>query len=149
MSKIDDDALKLINQDKEKYSYNSPKNPLNKGNYIVFLCLLGFLGLGAYYLIQSDFFTEESDVSDLSDQEILAATTNYLNEETIYIEASCDTVKKLDCTEDNCKLGKYQVTCHTNELEFEITTVLTKSGNGREDEFSFTVLTDTIHRYTP
>ncbi|HIT21947.1 MAG TPA: hypothetical protein IAB56_03095 [Candidatus Scybalousia intestinigallinarum] len=149
MSKIDDDALKLINEDRKKYSYesmySSKKNENSPFIYIFFLLLLG---LGVYTLVQTVLGDHESPSEELSDEEILSATTEYLKDKTIYVEAICDHVEQQACTEDNCSLGKYQVTCHTQDIEFNITVELINQSSNHNSEFNFTVLTDTIHSYS-
>ena len=148
MSKIDDEALKLINQDRKKYSYESLANKKkNENSPLLSIFLLAIVGFAIFSVIQTIFFDKESEPR-LTEEEILKAATDYLKEETAYTEAICDKSEEQTCTDDNCGLRKYQVTCHTEDVEFEMTAILTIQSKGI-NQFNFSVLTDTIHSYTP
>lgn len=149
MSKIDDDALKLINEDRKKYSYESMYSRRKTENSpFIYIFLLLLLGLGVYTLVQTVLGDHESPSEELSDQEILSATTEYLKDKTIYIEVVCDHIEQQTCTEDSCNSKKYLVTCHTQDIEFNITAELINQSSNPNNEFNFTVLTDTIHSYS-
>lgn len=148
MSKIDDEALKLINQDRKKYSYESLTNKKkNDNNPFMSIFLLILVGFAVFSVTQTIFFDKESEPR-LTEEEILKAAADYLKEETVYTEAVCDKSEEQTCTGENCGLGKYQITCHTEDVEFEMTAILTIQSKDI-NQFNFTVLKDTIHSYTP